>query len=309
MKKKELEEAVAAGKDLTYANLEGADLKGADLTGANLRRANLRGANLEGANLEGANLAGANLIKANLRSADLRHANLVNANLTYANLYNADLTGANLADAKLADAKPTGATLNGADLRGADLSGANLGYADLRGADLRGADLTRAKLEVADLRGAKLEGADLTAVGFDGNTIWPDNFKPPVRHHRPPASRARRDLDHQRRRTGGEAGCKQKARTMNTTKKRSPSMHTNEPTTRADETHGDSEGRGSSAVDRCAEELCAQLAQAKDALIIANASMDKLIALRYTRDGATARDSIRLALAELSSAAHVASWL
>ena len=81
-------------------------------------------------------------------------------------------------------------------------------------------------------------------------------------------------------------------------------MHTNEPTTRADETHGDS-----SAVDRCAEELCAQLAQAKDALIIANASMDKLIALRYTRDGATARDSIRLALAELSSAAHVASWL
>lgn len=72
-------------------------------------------------------------------------------------------------------------------------------------------------------------------------------------------------------------------------------MHTNEPTTRADETHGDSEDRGSSAVDRCAEEL----AQAKDALIIASASMDKLIALRYTR----------VALAELSSAAYVASWL
>jgi hypothetical protein len=66
-----LEQAVAAG-----ANLSGADLSGAYLSGANLSGADLSGAYLRDANLSGANLSGANLSGADLSGADLRDANL-----------------------------------------------------------------------------------------------------------------------------------------------------------------------------------------------------------------------------------------
>jgi hypothetical protein len=99
---------------------------GADLTGADLARANLTGADLTGANLTDANLTDANLARANLTDANLTDANLARANLTDANLAGADLTGANLTDAYLARANLTGANLTDAYLARANLTGANL---------------------------------------------------------------------------------------------------------------------------------------------------------------------------------------
>ncbi|UOK17382.1 pentapeptide repeat family protein [Bordetella phage vB_BaM-IFTN6] len=107
-----LEQAVAAG-----ANLSGADLSGASLRGAYLRGAYLRGADLSGADLSGADLSGADL-----SGADLRGANLSDAYLSDANLRDAYLSDANLLDANLRDANLSGADLSGASLRGAYLT-------------------------------------------------------------------------------------------------------------------------------------------------------------------------------------------
>jgi uncharacterized protein YjbI with pentapeptide repeats len=81
-----VEEAVAKGVSLSYANL----------SYANLSYANLSYANLSYANLSYANLSDANLSYANLRSANLSYANLSDANLSYANLSDANLSDANL---------------------------------------------------------------------------------------------------------------------------------------------------------------------------------------------------------------------
>ena len=160
-KRQELEAAVAAGEDLTFANLEGARLRGADLARAKLMGANLEGANLERANLLNANLAYANLEGAILVDAILERANLEHANLLGAYLGDADLTFANLVDANLTRANMIGAKLRYAKLRGAILSGATLPGAYLTGADLTGAILERAHLRGAVLHDAHLRGANL----------------------------------------------------------------------------------------------------------------------------------------------------
>ncbi len=69
-------EAIAAGADLSDANLSGANLRRADLSEANLSGANLSDANLSGANLRRADLRRANLRRADLSDADLRRADL-----------------------------------------------------------------------------------------------------------------------------------------------------------------------------------------------------------------------------------------
>lgn len=76
-----LEEAVAAGLSLLYADLTclrapGADLRGADLRGADLRQADLREADLRGADLRGARLTGADLRGTLLHGAKLADAQL-----------------------------------------------------------------------------------------------------------------------------------------------------------------------------------------------------------------------------------------
>jgi len=76
--------ALAAGTNLSGANLSGADLpwanlSWADLSWANLSRADLSWANLSGANLSRANLSGANLSRANLSGANLSRADLSGA--------------------------------------------------------------------------------------------------------------------------------------------------------------------------------------------------------------------------------------
>ena len=128
-----LEEAVAKGADLQYANLKGANLARANLKGANLARANLQYADLRNANLYGANLYGADLYEANLKGANLYGANLYEANLKCADLQRANLNGADLTGAKLWDANLTGADLTGADLTGADLKYATVNNTNLEG--------------------------------------------------------------------------------------------------------------------------------------------------------------------------------
>ena len=103
-----LRQAVKAGANLAWANLDGANLAGANLAGANLYGANLAGANLDGANLDGAkltraNLDGAKLTRANLDGAKLDGANLDGAKLDGANLAGAKLDGANLYDKPIID--------------------------------------------------------------------------------------------------------------------------------------------------------------------------------------------------------------
>jgi len=141
---------------LTAAIAAGANLSRANLYGANLSRANLYGANLSGANLSGANLSGANLSGANLSGADLSCANLYGANLSRANLYGANLYGANLSGANLYGANLSRANLYGADLSGADLSGANL-------KEVNNGTLVLARTQITPQEGAfvgwkKLEG-------------------------------------------------------------------------------------------------------------------------------------------------------
>ncbi len=96
-----VEAGVAAGADLSMANLSRANLHGANLSRANLYGANLYGANLSRANLYGANLYGADLSRANLHGANLSRANLYGADLSMADLYGANLYGANLSRANL----------------------------------------------------------------------------------------------------------------------------------------------------------------------------------------------------------------
>ncbi|MFN8585972.1 MAG: pentapeptide repeat-containing protein [Dehalococcoidia bacterium] len=177
--------------NLSGADLTGADLGGADLGGANLRRAYLGGADLGGADLRraslgeadlhGADLGGADLRRANLGGANLRGADLRMANLGRANLGGANLGGANLGAANVRAANLRAADLGGADLRWADLRGANLREADLREADLRRANLGGAYLREADLREADLGGAYHEVVAYDEQTVWPVDFRPPLR--------------------------------------------------------------------------------------------------------------------------------
>jgi len=97
-----LEQAVAAGVNLTCANLcmfklSGANLFTADLREADLRTSTLRGADLRGAKLQGADIHGADFRGAELAGADFFEAR-IGSNLSNADVRNAKLRGAILRD-------------------------------------------------------------------------------------------------------------------------------------------------------------------------------------------------------------------
>ena len=119
-----LEEAIASGTDLSYADLYSLNLSGANLSGANLYGALLSSTDLFGADLSGANLSLANLHSANLSGANLKGANLYGADLPSADLSHANFSRANLHRADLSRANLHSANLSGANLKGANLSGA-----------------------------------------------------------------------------------------------------------------------------------------------------------------------------------------
>jgi uncharacterized protein YjbI with pentapeptide repeats len=118
-----LERAVAAGVDLSTANLADANLVGANLHGAFLINANLSNTNLHNADLADVNLTDANLVGANLTNANLASTDLSGANLASANLFGANLVGANLANANLSAANLRAAYFCGADLSGIKYEG------------------------------------------------------------------------------------------------------------------------------------------------------------------------------------------
>lgn len=105
------------------------------------------------------------------------------------NLARLDLSGANLKGVDLHYADLNDTNLEGTNLEGANLKNAKLDDANLRGANLKGAWLDSANLERADLRDANLEQVHIGFVPSlysrleqaiaNGNTIWPDYFKPP----------------------------------------------------------------------------------------------------------------------------------
>jgi hypothetical protein len=101
-------EAIAAGVNLSCA----------DLHSANLSDANLSGVNFRDTNLSYSNLSGSNLCGANLHFADLRYVDFSGSDLRGANLRGADLSGANLEDVDF----------SGVDLSGANLYGTNPSY-------------------------------------------------------------------------------------------------------------------------------------------------------------------------------------
>ena len=127
-----------------------------DLRGVALEMADLGGAGLSGANLQGADLRGANLYRATLTGADLRGANLYRAKLTEADL-------------------------SGAKLESADLSEADLSRAVLQGAFLSDATLSGAKLYGTNFSGAFLQNVNISKVLEDAVTIWPKEFKEPLK--------------------------------------------------------------------------------------------------------------------------------
>ena len=129
--KEALEEAIAVGVSLKFAQLDSANLAGADLSKADLAYASLSEANLAGADLSGAILTQARLRHANLSGADLtrasaRHANFACANLSEACLCNVSLYGANLLYATLTNADITYASVNYAIFNPSTLNGASI---------------------------------------------------------------------------------------------------------------------------------------------------------------------------------------
>ena len=133
--------AIAAGTDLSDANLRGAYLRGANLSGTDLSGTDLHGANLSGTDLSGTDLHGANLSGTDLRGANLRGADL------------------------------SGTDLHGAYLRGAYLSGTDLHGANLRGANLSGTDLSGTCLSPALHDYARAFAQRCKPVGRHGGRI------------------------------------------------------------------------------------------------------------------------------------------
>ena len=97
-----LEQAVAAGVNLTCANLclfnlSGTNLFGVDLRETDLRASTLRGADMRGVKLQGADTRGADFSGAELAGADFFGAR-IDVNLSDAGIRNAKLRGAILRD-------------------------------------------------------------------------------------------------------------------------------------------------------------------------------------------------------------------
>jgi uncharacterized protein YjbI with pentapeptide repeats len=172
------------GKDLKYAQAQGAFLARADLSNANLRGADLSYAYLQQADLENTNLTMAYLSRAHLDKADMKAADLEDAYLGEAQLQHADLRSARLTGALLVDTDLRDANLSFAQLDGAILSNANLANAVLFGAALQGANLEFAH---------NLTQAQINDAFTDCSTILPAEITRPQPCPAPPALAAAPD--------------------------------------------------------------------------------------------------------------------
>jgi hypothetical protein len=140
-----VESALAAGSDLSDADLRGINLIRADLTRGRLARADLSKAILVGADLSRAQLTGATLT-----SAELSRATMYKTNLSEANLSDANLTMVQGVCALMCWADLSEANFTNANLVGANLCGARLFETILTGVNFTGATLNDTKLENAE---------------------------------------------------------------------------------------------------------------------------------------------------------------
>lgn len=178
--------AVAAGVDLTGAELADVDATGLSLRGARLAEANLTGGVFDRADLSHAelsNLTGLRLSAhgANFTRATLQYAHLWAAELDDANLTSVDAADASFDSAQMPRALLAGGHFDGADFAdtsmagvvatGADFTHAVLTYADLRGADFRRAILLEADLTEAATATLRLDNADLSRTDFGALTL------------------------------------------------------------------------------------------------------------------------------------------
>jgi uncharacterized protein YjbI with pentapeptide repeats len=170
-------DALATGKTLAGAKLDGLNLASLDFTGADLHDATLKGAALHAARLDRTNLAGADLSNSNLTNTSFAATDLSGANFSDALVGTTTFAQARIdmtvfAKLDLAGADFTGATGNSADFADAVLDDACFVNAALprsrfTSARAAGADFSGAVLEAADFSGAKapgiiMEDADLT---------------------------------------------------------------------------------------------------------------------------------------------------
>jgi uncharacterized protein YjbI with pentapeptide repeats len=178
--------AVAAGVDLTGAELRDVDATGANLRGAKLAEANVTGGVFDRADLSHADLANLTGLRLSAHGANFSRATMHYAHLWAAELDGADLTSVDAADASFDSAQMPGAQLTGGNFDGADFAdasmagvlatGADFTHATLTSADLRGADFRRTVLLEADLvevamEGLRLDNADLTRTDFGPLTL------------------------------------------------------------------------------------------------------------------------------------------
>lgn len=82
--KETLQNALAAGVDLSFIDLRGADLSGAILDNAELKRSSLVCAKLDGASCKNVDFGGANLGAASMKNVDLTGAKMITARVDYA---------------------------------------------------------------------------------------------------------------------------------------------------------------------------------------------------------------------------------
>lgn len=162
-------QAVLAGTDLSYADLQTVQMIRANLSGADLNCANLDKAVLANANLTNATMQNATLVGAILGGAKLNNANLYVANLTKAYMTGVRFDGAYMRFTNLSDVK-----LDRAYLRNVDLSGVRLEGADLQYSSLKGSNLEDALLSGANLTGANLTDVLLSNAKFDETTLLRD---------------------------------------------------------------------------------------------------------------------------------------
>jgi len=175
--RRQLDELIGAGADLS-----GRDFSGIDLTGADLHNQDLRGVFMECAVLDDADLSGARLDRAVLAHAQMTGTNLDGASLAEANLGNARMKQISAKNATFKETVMQQARLNACDFSGARMSGmqlfleAEVSDCVFVGAEISDLFVNERSMAETDFSGATLVDpvfikADLAGADFSGATM------------------------------------------------------------------------------------------------------------------------------------------
>ena len=159
--RKQVDEQLARGRNLTRMDLTGFDLSNLDLSGCDLSGAWMENTNLSNTNLSGANLSEAVLTRADLTDADLSDVDFTKANVALAQFSNTTADRAKFHETILFEAQ-----LENSSFRDADFSGANLEKLSVQSSDFSGAALMDLTLNEFELRDVCFSNADLSNSQF-----------------------------------------------------------------------------------------------------------------------------------------------